>query len=404
MFCEKCGKQVSDTATFCRYCGASTGGEGDAAPTSPAAVPPPAQTGVSPAQTGVNQPPTQAKQTGFYIPRQSGEPGSPQTGYPPAARQQPYAASPGPAQPYGYKGPQPVYPQPGYPQPGSPQTGYQYNAPPRPKKKGGLTAVVVILCVLLAGAAGFIIWIYFGQGKDALASQMSEDLSAEVARYFEDPPSTGTSTYTRDGSGGPDSMDYDEPEGYGNRPQTGESTDYPAGQPSGDTPAPASSQPPAPPPAQGGFSTSAMPDTTQEFAWYTEGYFGDGFPDGYVIIDDWGAITGGWKAALWIDPFRDDYPTSALVMMNINIGGTAGNATVDLRYGNLYDEDGSVVDWSDLDDVYTGGKFEYGELTVGPDYDEFIIYTFYEYRGSQYAVGWNEVTSGVQIFLAMYRP
>src|SRR5487761_2180364 len=155
--CPECGREVSPSATECRFCAERKKAAETAVPF-PAPVPPPA---VDPSPAYSAPPPPQ------QVPLMQAPPAQPMPQYRPDA--QAYAP-PQPQQPY-YAPPPPQQPQPYYPPAGYP--------PAKPALPTWAMALLFALAFIGVGAAIFFGYQYFGRGPRAERAGVTEPAAAE---------------------------------------------------------------------------------------------------------------------------------------------------------------------------------------------------------------------------------
>lgn len=85
------------------------------------------------------------------------------------------------------------------------------------------------------------------------------------------------------------------------------------------------------------------------------------------------------------------------------VSGSAESLEMSRAYYDFYDEDGSKESWAGHGDDYKGKFAADKRLGVGEMEDYFEIPFFREKDGKQYAVGFNNVQSGEEIYIGLAR-
>ena len=146
-----------------------------------------------------------------------------------------------------------------------------------------------------------------------------------------------------------------------------------------------------------------------DFFWYTEDVKWDGPPPDAVVLNDFSAVSGYWKAYTETIPLFEGEDES-MEWFNAEISGDAGQASFTYHTKGFTGFDASTGEIYKLDfrdgERY-GGSFSDCQLACG-DRDatgvEIKIYGFYSLDGKQYAIGEVIWTSNELQGLALVRP
>jgi len=148
--------------------------------------------------------------------------------------------------------------------------------------------------------------------------------------------------------------------------------------------------------------------TVGDFSWFTKGVKKKGLPKDRIVLTDFNAIKGFWKA----------YDEETMPMLkgektwktfsNIEISGTAKQLKYITYMENAHGTDGKGknIDMSHATGEVTKGKFSNGKLVAGKvsKGHEITISTFYFYKGKKYAIGKLKAISGEKLYIALVRP
>lgn len=150
------------------------------------------------------------------------------------------------------------------------------------------------------------------------------------------------------------------------------------------------------------LSTEERPDLG-DFLWYTESVFYEGPPTEAAPIEQFDAVTGGWKALILYDP-ENTVGSSAMEFLNIDISGAQGSVKLTLDWYLIFWSDAgeSIDETGDEDTIFTGA-WENGSLWASGA-GTIRLSDFYTMNGSQYAIGTLDASDGTPAYIALVRP
>lgn len=149
------------------------------------------------------------------------------------------------------------------------------------------------------------------------------------------------------------------------------------------------------------FSTEEKPDL-DDFLWYTQGVYSDGLPADAVFIEDFAAITGGWKGIIFFDP-ENQQDLRGMELVNVNISGSSKELSLTLDwYMAYYPDEGLSTDETDDEDMVFNGSWDGGLAATA----QATIYfpQFYELNDKQYAIGHMDTLNDIPAYMALVRP
>ena len=155
-----------------------------------------------------------------------------------------------------------------------------------------------------------------------------------------------------------------------------------------------------------GTTPSGEP-TAADFAWFTDGIYKTGVPQGAARITDMSLIMDDWKMFIWIDPDHVAYYDSSYILAAASIDEIGGAVFMVVQELKMVDEDGTTQDISRFDpESYTGVYLppNYTGISVGESWHRYTITDFYTTGGKQYGIGVLEVQSGKPCYIALVRP
>ena len=151
------------------------------------------------------------------------------------------------------------------------------------------------------------------------------------------------------------------------------------------------------------LSTAERPELL-DFDWYVTDVFLNGIPDDALIVVDYSDVLGSWKGFIFYDPYNkmDAY---GFDLLNIEIDGYGEDAMLLLDWYSYYsDYDQQIYDISGTEDSIIEGSYVQGLFQAGEPGYRFYITKFYYLDGAQYAVGYVQLESGEETYLALVRP
>ena len=143
--------------------------------------------------------------------------------------------------------------------------------------------------------------------------------------------------------------------------------------------------------------------TADDFDWFLGGAYKQGQPDGVTGLNSFDAIRGEWKGILLFDPDHILYDLNGFVTAVVTISGSANALHLKWAYCDMY-EDGVTEDMSGDSSEYEGIFDSDGGLSTGEMADYLNIKFFWEKNGRQYAIGFNTMQSGKEVYVGLVRP
>ena len=153
----------------------------------------------------------------------------------------------------------------------------------------------------------------------------------------------------------------------------------------------------------GNSMSPAGKPSVYDFGWFMGDVYKQGQPSGVTELTSFDEIKGKWKGMLFLDPDHKEYDIYACVLADVTISGSADSIKMTWKYYEYYEEDGNREALKDKDEYK--GKFDVDlGLGAGGADDYFEIPFFWEKDGKQYAVGFNTVITGEEIYVGLVRP
>jgi len=133
-----------------------------------------------------------------------------------------------------------------------------------------------------------------------------------------------------------------------------------------------------------------------------QGVLYDGVPADAVLIEDFAAITGGWKGIIFFDP-ENQQDLRGMELVNVIISGSPKDLRLTLDWYMAYypDEELSIDETDDEDMVFIGNWD--GGLTATTQ-ATINLPQFYVLNGKQYAIGHMDTLNDIPAYMALVRP